>query len=1405
MKFSILILLLLTNLSAAQSVYFVKYKSVVPHSVIGQKITGKSVFSKNNFRASQINYDADFLAKGTAKGDEVLGRIVKIFFKDYDPGENELAGLLNDPDVEYIQKGRTYRINYTPNDSLLSEQWALQKIQAFDAWDITTGSDTVLLAIIDTGIDYLHPDLMDKIKINPGESGTDQNGKDKKSNNIDDDGNGFIDDYMGWDFTDRQGFPFDSSGGDYLDWDNDPYDYYGHGTYVAGAAAAETNNFKGIAGAAPGINILNVRAFDPGGYGEEDDVAAAILYAVRMGAKVINMSFGDNSFSFVLRDVIRYAYSQNVVLVASSGNSGSSQPHYPSGYSEVISVGNSTDNDYVSSNSNWGSTLDLVAPGSLIKTTARNASYSIISGTSMAAPFVSAAAALVLSKGNFTNDEIRQILKSSSDDIGSQGWDLRSGAGRLNLFRALQVTAPSVIRFDNPRQDFATLNDTLKINATVLSAYFTNYEMYLGTGVNPDNWSLLKSGQNQFSSTELYNLSLSGMPDSTYTLRLVVYQSNGRTTEERVNFHINRQPPSAELITIGPALYGSESTIMASVYSEVPSTVKMYYRIAQSAGEFNFVTLDGFATNNQFVKYLHYGFIPKQLIEPETVYEVFLEAENLTGLKTTLRDSSGSNFFIKTSFNAEYATEYVLDFGLQFGQLYPDPVNITRNDNSEIFFNGFFPGTDLYYGIYRFEGNEFLKIDSIKNKIPRDVGDFNGNGMTDVLNTAQRNGYIDEQVYSDSAKFSNKMADSSGGFWASKVEDIDNDGQPEVLVFSSDTTISVWNIDNNLQKTDSIKLQNFTSKWYGGNRFNYPKIITADFNDNGKREIWAVDSDGDILGYEFSSGSFVPVFSLSTGLFGSAEYITEGDFNGDGSQDIAVLLRSIQNLYVAPFNYLLVFDKTGILFEQAFVDPSAEFNTNFNAAYNSVRLVDIDNDNKDELITFSFPYSYIFKHSVDAVKIISYKDNINSRSIFTADLNKNGVREVAFPYPDGIRFIEFASSGTASVPSHLEGYSLDSSAVHLKWSGSGDLYRIFRGISRNDLKLYDSVAVPVYHDSVVENRRTYFYAIQSYEAGKPQSYSGLSAVISVFTHNRSRISGIESKSANSIEVRFSEKINTTVLNLRSFIVEAGYPLPSAVLIPSSVSPSTQYSYLLSFGSSLPEGINTLVIKDLKDNYGSPVVEEGINFIVNPAPQSEEFYVTSHQIINPYLIKVGFNLAVDKTSASDIDAYSFEPSNRVEKVELDNADQNAVYLHLERRKPVGAVGIEYKLSIKDIFSSESTGKIKINSGAGSIIVLTSFADDLSDVFVYPNPVKAGAGERKITFAGLPQRAKIIIFTLNGKQLKTIEENNGDGGASIDLNDDSGNEFTSGIYIYRVVRLDETNNEVEEKLGKFAVIK
>jgi subtilisin family serine protease len=278
--FSLIILLMIcSNFTSAQSTYFIKYKENVSFSEIEQKIEQEQFIPAGSpFQIQAELKSVDYLAKGIAKSNNVLGRIIKITFVD-DVDEGTFLQLQSlDENIEYVQKATAYQINIVPDDSLVSQQWALSKIKAFDAWDKTQGTDSVLIGMIDTGIDYFHPDLQNKIYQNPGEMGMTSPGdlcwtgvtEDKRFNDCDDDGNGFIDDYRGWDFTDRVGFPFDSSGGDYLGWDNDPLDEQGHGTYISGIAAAQTNNFTGMAGAAPNRKLVNLRAFDPGGYGEDE-------------------------------------------------------------------------------------------------------------------------------------------------------------------------------------------------------------------------------------------------------------------------------------------------------------------------------------------------------------------------------------------------------------------------------------------------------------------------------------------------------------------------------------------------------------------------------------------------------------------------------------------------------------------------------------------------------------------------------------------------------------------------------------------------------------------------------------------------------------------------------------------------------------------------------------------------------------------------------------------------------------------------------------------------------------------------------------------------------------------------------------------------------------------------------
>ncbi|MFA4924475.1 MAG: S8 family serine peptidase, partial [Ignavibacteriaceae bacterium] len=808
-----------------QNVYFVKFKDPVDLRTLTLSVqeTYKNSAGKNNLSTNKISVDA--FAKGIASHVPSLKNIIKISLPSI-TDDNFWADFKKKfTSIEYIQKQNIYRIDNVPNDSLISRQWALTKIDAFNAWNITEGSDSIIIGVIDTGIDYLHPDLVDNIYLNKGEIGLDNFGNDKRSNGIDDDGNGFIDDYQGWDFTDRTGFPFDSTGGDYLTWDNNPMDenVYSHGTSVAGIIAASANNGKGIAGVAPKVKVMNLRAFDPDGYGEEDDVAAAILYAIENGVKVINMSFGDVSYSYVLRDVIRYAYSKNVVMVASSGNSNSTELHYPSSYEEVISVGNSTQEDYVSSSSNYGSTLDLVAPGTDIITTARKGSYASFNGTSAAAPFVSAAAGLILSQKSFSNEEIKQIIKSTCDDIDAPGWDIKSGGGRLNLFKALKTLSPSIVKFDYPQQDFATAKDFINISATVLSPFFESFDLMFGVGLNPDSWKTILSAQrNQIYDQKVGSVDLHLENDTVFTLRIVLHQTNGLTKEERINFSRITKQPEGELISIFPAFYGDKPTFVAALYSSTPAIAKMYYRKSNTNDNYKFVSLDGFATNNLFVKQLHYGFIPKGIVEPNTDYQIYFEIENQLGNSTKLMDNG--NPFLQKSFDFFHLQGFEeRSYSLPPGFLFESPFKLDSTNTNYLFLRE--NSNAEYTSIYKFESDSFIKLDSLHQRIPKVVGDFNGNGKLDILALWSRNGFIMEQKEKYSSKFVDVQMFDKSMFWPIFTQDIDGDSLYEIGALTDDSTVSIYKVKSDLSLTLSQTLKNFSPVFNYGNEINSPHCV----------------------------------------------------------------------------------------------------------------------------------------------------------------------------------------------------------------------------------------------------------------------------------------------------------------------------------------------------------------------------------------------------------------------------------------------------------------------------------------------------------------------------------------------------------------------------------------------------
>lgn len=330
-----------------------------------------------------------------------------------------------DPDIEYAEPNYIYHTFVTPNDPRFSQLWGMQKIEAPAAWDIQTGSKSVVVGVIDTGTDYDHDDLKANIWENPGESGGG-----KENNNVDDDGNGFVDDFRGWDFVNG---------------DNDPFDDNDHGTHTSGTVGAVGNNSVGVVGVNWNVSIMPLKFLASNGSGTTDDAVEAIIYATDMGAKVLSNSWGGGGRSQALEDAIVYAKDHGVLFVAAAGNDFSnndSAPTYPANYDvdNIISVAASTESDNLAGFSNFGiETVDLAAPGNNILSTIPQGRYDSFSGTSMATPHVGGAAALIWAHfPSLTMQQVKTRILGSVDRSSNFANRVATG-GRLNVRKALST------------------------------------------------------------------------------------------------------------------------------------------------------------------------------------------------------------------------------------------------------------------------------------------------------------------------------------------------------------------------------------------------------------------------------------------------------------------------------------------------------------------------------------------------------------------------------------------------------------------------------------------------------------------------------------------------------------------------------------------------------------------------------------------------------------------------------------------------------------------------------------------------------------------------------------------------------------------------------------------------------
>ncbi len=485
------------------------------------------------------NYQVTESKKAFKINSPTFNRTYRITFRDSTQIDLFLTALNNNKWIEYAEKIPIYKSFYTPND-LHPNQWYLSKINATQAWDLSVGSQKVVIAVVDDAVRLDHQDIAPNLWVNPNEIA---------GNSIDDDGNGYVDDINGYDVADNDNNPSTTD------------EEKTHGTHCAGIAGAKSNNGFGIASISSNCKIMAVKCTSDSDFGPTLPYAdVGLAYAINAKPNVISLSWGSYSYSQTIQNLINNAYNAGIIVVAAAGNDNSSILMYPASYNNVISVGATNSSDIKASFSNFGSKIDVMAPGQNIwsSMSSSTSDFDYLSGTSMACPLVAGLCGLMkATEQNASNVLIEACLKSSATniDVINPGFSNKLGSGRIDALKALQCIS------GKPLVDFITTTTSACVGQPI-----TFLDKSFGQNITNYSWTFI--GANITTST-LKNPVIIYSNPGTYSVILAVTNLKGNSTLVKTNY-INIKRPLARISGTETIVRGQQTPLIINFNGNPP-------------------------------------------------------------------------------------------------------------------------------------------------------------------------------------------------------------------------------------------------------------------------------------------------------------------------------------------------------------------------------------------------------------------------------------------------------------------------------------------------------------------------------------------------------------------------------------------------------------------------------------------------------------------------------------------------------------------------------------------------------------------------------------------------------------------------------------------------------------------
>lgn len=1319
--------------------------------------------------------------------------------------ESEINKLLNLLDVEYIEPNFKIKIEQTGNskNDYISKQWHLSATNVFKAWKRATGKG-IRIGIIDTGIDFTNNDLKSQIWLNKNEdiNGSGQfepwdskivvNGLTGDLNGIDDDGNGFIDDLIGYDFVDESYGNF----GDFILCDPIPEDENGHGTMVA-SVIASANNDSGIVGVAPDAQIVVLRAFDISGNAEISNIASAIVYSALNRIEVLNFSFGTTIYSYLLHDAVKFAKSQGCIMVASAGNNGRIEDHYPSNFPEVISVGATTPENQIGSTSNFGPFVDIYAPGYQIFTSSLGGNFRYVNGTSFSAPIVSGICALLLEvNSKLTSDEIRSILQATQFKISGKGESYN--AGIVDCAEAVNFAGTSLIdlKLLIPTQEFSITQDSLPLLLSVYSPFLESFSLIL----LQQNSVLIK---NIFSNVteqvlnDSINLALKDFATGEYMLKLVVKLRNGNTIERNLKFLLFND--NLKLVSTLSNLI--DATFENKIYKIYISQTNLptYCQITLiHQGKVISQFSDSYYSQNHFVLLPIETNLTSKNLQCVIIHKTKWGKSITDTLSYDFKDYHSNLKELKKIFNP-LPTSYVF------------PKVIKAENDKFILLNSYNNlSWDKLYA-YKFSKEKFVLVDSIIDSwIPVDTGDIDNDGKTELLLTRFGKTSI-VKLHSEPYRFFSKtiyMSSPEETQWASQIVDIDSDNSLEIITYN-ESKICV----NKFSKNRLFELYSLTIPDFFGLIGTKPNILFSDLDGNGQLEMVFISTKGFILNYEFNKDKKIFLQKWLVQLNGdqSSIYIS---VNSQKTKKSIMLLQIINisekmdqigaywklsEIFSIGTDSVTIKDLHYFYGVRSGAIPQGYFYRN------GLLSLDLSSDGIDEVLVSAFPNFYIFSGSnYDSLQLLSYYPFVYSNSAVVGDFDEDSKSEIGFSTWDFFSFFGLQDDKVLGKPQFVDGWVDTNEILHLKWQdvSNANSYEILMlNFEDSSLFLVRKANFSEYSERIhsfggLDTLIFYIRAID--ENGFFQS-SELSEPVKIFLSKRTYPERIKVLSPNQISVDFVGKLPETqslytYLNIYDF--NGNFPQVSSVQKVSDT------LLLISFVKNLPISKYFVRINSFRDFFGNYTLPMEFTFEITPTLVNDSLLIVKRVVfLEPLEILLEFSDDLDPYSAQLESNYRITPFGNLSLIEFVPQSGKQVLIRIDEQPNILSLGKDFYLQLGKIYSKDSTKWI---SPPFNQIAITNEIQQINNAFVYPNPINLNASS-VLTFANIPRNAKIEFFDSRFTKLMEFENFSWKGGLSLDLSSFGVLDFHSGIYYFRITKNVGNGTLISSSLKKFSVVR